>query len=120
MNKIEFEKWIEKEIEGVSLDGCFIDPSKDYRRELNQFRVNKRGDLLINRGRTKFNDGWEILIPKNRLNECDWISHMRQKAYMDFGEFVCAYLKACELAGIKNLNISIYGFNYACKYADGT
>ena len=120
MNKKEFEKWIEKEIEGVSLDGCFIDPSKDYRRELNQFRVNKRGDLLINRGRTKFNDGWEILIPKNRLNECDWISHMRQKAYMDFGEFVCASLKACELAGIKNLNISIYGFDDSSKYADGT
>lgn len=106
-----------KMIESIECE--FIDPSKDYRKPLNQFKVI-HGNLLINRGRTKLNDGWEILIPKNRLNECDWISHMRQKSYMDFGEFVCAYLKACELAGIKNLNISIYGFNYACKYADET
>lgn len=115
----EFEKKIKKETEGVSLDGCFIDPSADYRRPLNQFRVNKRGDLLIRRNRTRLNDGWEILITKERLTEEDWISHMRQKAYMDFGEFVCAYLKALEIAGVKNLNIMIYGFNYACKYADG-
>lgn len=115
MTDQEFEKMIKKEIEGVSLDGCFIDPRKDYRRPLNQFRVNRRGDLLIHRDRTQ----WEILIPRNRLTESDWISHMRQKAYMDFGEFVCAYLKALEIAGIKNLNMMIYGFDYACKFADG-
>ena len=113
-----FEEWIQREIEGVSLEGCLIDSRKDYRRTLNQFRVNKRGDLLINRGRTKLNDGWEILIPKNRLIESDWISHIRTKAYCDFGDFVCAYLKALEIAGVKSLNISIYGFDYACKYAD--
>lgn len=119
MEEHKFKNWIQKEIEGVSLEGRFIDPRKDYRKELNQFRVNKRGDLLINRGRTKLNSGWEIFIPKKRLTESEWIAHMRTKAYCDFGEFVCAYLKALEIAGIKNLNISIYGFNDACKYADG-
>ena len=120
MDKVEFEKWMQKEIEGVSLEGCFIDPSKDYRRELNQFRLNRHGDLLIRRNRTKLNDGWEIFIPRNRLTESDWIAHIRTKAYCDFGEFVCAYLKALEKAGVRNLNIAIYGFDYACKYADGT
>lgn len=115
----EFEEWIQKEIEGVDISDCILDPRKDYRRELNQFRVNKRGDLLIHRNRTKLNDGWEIFIPKNRLTESEWISHIRTKAYCDFGEFVNAYLKALEIAGVKNLNISIYGFNYSCKYADG-
>ena len=115
----EFENWIKKEIEGVSLDACLIDPSKDYRRELNQFRVNRRGDLLIYRGRTKLNDGWEIFIPRNRLTESDWIAHIRTKAYCDFGEFVCAYLKALERIGVRELSISLYGFDRSCKYADG-
>ena len=118
MKDQDFKNLIKKEIEGVDISDCWIDPSKDYRRELNLFRVNKRGDLLIHRDRTKLNDGWEILIPRNRLTESDWISHMRQKAYMNFGEFVCAYLKALEMAGVKTLNIVIYGFDYACKYAD--
>lgn len=118
MEDHDFKNRIKKEIEGVDISDYLIDPSKDYRRELNHFRVSKRGDLLIQRGRTKLNDGWEILIPRNRLTESDWISHMRQKAYMNFGEFVCAYLKALEMAGVKTLNIVIYGFDYACKYAD--
>ena len=116
MNKKEFENWMQKQIEGVSLEGCFIDPSKDYRRELNQFRVNGHGDLLINRfGR------WECLIERDRLTESDWIAHIRQKAYIkDYGAFICAYMKALEIAGVRSLNIAIYGFDSACKYADGT
>lgn len=116
----EFKKWIQKEIEGVDISDCLLDPNEDYRRELNQFKVNKRGDLLIHRNRTKLNNGWEIFIPKNRLTESEWISHIRTKAYCDFGEFVCAYMKALERLGIKSLNISIYGFDYACKYADNS
>ena len=108
-------KRIKKEIEGADISECFLDPRKDYRKPLDQCRVNKRGDLLIQRDRTK----WEILIPRNRLTESDWISHMRQKAYMDFGEFCFAYLKALEIAGFKNLIITIYGFDDACKFADG-
>ena len=113
-----FKKLAGDDPESIDLTDCWIDPSKDYRRELNQFRVNKRGDLLIHRDRTKSNDGWEIFIPKKRLTESDWISHIRTKAYCDFGEFVCAYLKALEIAGVKNLTIQIYGFNDSCKYAD--
>lgn len=116
--KKDFEEWIQKEIEGVSLDGCWLDFSEEYRRPLNQFKVNKRGDLLIHRGRTKLNDGWEILIPRNRLTEPEWISHIKTKAYCDFGEFVRAYMKALEMAGIHSLTIAIYGFNGTCKYAD--
>jgi hypothetical protein len=92
-----------------------LDPSKDYRRELSKFKVNLRGDLLIMR-----NNRWESLIKRERLTDDDWISHERTKLDIkDFGEFVCAYLKALERLGIKNLRISIYGFNDSCKYADG-
>lgn len=117
MNKTEFEQSILEEIKNVDVE--FLDPRKDYRRPLDQFRVNRRGDLLIRRDRTRMNDGWEILIPKERLTESDWISHMRQKGFMDFGHFVCAYMKALEMRGVKSLQISIYGFCHACRFADG-
>ena len=98
-----------------------VKPGRDYRRPLNQFKVNKRGDLMINRNESLPNNigRWEVFIIRERLTESDWISHMLEKAYCDFGEFVCAYLKALEIAGIKTLTIDIYGFDYACKYADG-
>lgn len=102
-----------------SLKGYWINPCMDYRLELSHFRVNKHGDLLINRGSTKHNDGWEIFIPKERLTESDWISDISTEDHRIFGEFVCAYLKALEVAGVKNLNISIYGFDDSFKYADG-
>lgn len=95
-----------------------LDPSKDYRRALSKYRVNKRGDLLIQRNRTSFNGGWEILIPRNRLTECDWVSHMKEKGYCNFGDFVCAYMKALEKAGIRKLEVVIYGFDDSFKYAD--
>lgn len=92
-----------------------LDPSKDYRRELSKFKVNLRGDLLIMR-----NNRWESLIKRERLTDYDWISQMRPKFDIkDFGEFVCAYLKALERLGIKNLRMFIYGFNNSCKYSDG-
>ena len=58
-----------------------------------------------------------MLIERERLAEDDWISHMRAKI-KDFGEFVAAYLKACELAGIMVLNIRIYEFACSHRYAD--
>ncbi len=92
-----------------------INPSMDYRRELNQYKVNKRGDLLF-----RENNRWEYFIRRERLTESDWISHLCGRlSNRQFGEFVCAYLKALERLGVKNLNISIYGFDSACKYSDG-
>ena len=37
----------------------------------------------------------------------------------DFGEFACAYFKACEMAGIKELKVTLRGeFNRSFKFAD--
>ena len=103
---------IEKMIGGVECE--LIDFRKDYRRELNQFKLNRHGDLLIKR-----NNRWEILIEKSRLTEGDWIAHLRTKQYIqDYGDFIRAYGKALEKAGVKTLTISIYGFDSACKFAD--
>ncbi len=85
-----------------------LDPRKDYRKELSKFRVNNNGDL-----QTMSRDGrWETLIPKQRLAEPDWISHMKEKGFVNFGEFICAYFKALEIQGIRNLQIAICGFGY--------
>lgn len=105
--------------EEIDISDCWLDYTKDYRRRLSQFKVNKRGDLLILRNRTKLNNGWEILIPRNRLTEEDWISHYRTKAYIDdFGDFVRAYFKALEKIGVRYLNVQIFGFDYSSKFAD--
>ena len=97
------------------LKNYFLDPSLDYRRELNQYKVNQRGDLFI-----RENNRWESLISRERLVEPDWIAHLCGRlSNREFGEFVCAYMKALEIAGVKNLTIAIYGFDSACKYADG-
>ena len=122
MTNKEFEKWMKERIGNVDVSGCLLDISKDYdecRPRLNNFKVNRRGDLLIHRNRTKTNDGWEVLINRERLAEDDWISHLNTKGYLDFGEFVVAYLKACERANIKMLEVRLYGeFDYKYKFAD--
>ena len=54
------------------------------------------------------NNRWESLIKRERLTDDDWIAHERTKLDIkEFGEFVCAYLKALERLGIKNLRMSI-------------
>lgn len=97
------------------LKGYLLDPSLDYRRELSQYKVNLRGDLLI-----RENNRWERLISRERLTEPDWIAHLCGRlSNRQLGEFVCAYMKALERLGVKSLNTAIYGFDSACKYADG-
>lgn len=109
-----FEKQIKDEIKNVELSDCLveIDPTKDYRIPLEHYKVNEHGDLL-----TWYWGKWHVLIERERLAEDDWISHMRAKT-KDFGEFVSAYLKACELAGIKELKIRVYEFACSHRYAD--
>ena len=102
------------EIKDVNLSDCWIeiDSTKDYRKPLAHYKANRHGDLL-----TWYWNKWHVLIKRERLAEDDWISHMRAKT-KDFGEFVAAYLKACELAGITKLNIRIYEFACSHRYAD--
>ena len=102
------------EIKDVNLSDCWveIDPTKDYRKSLARYKVNDHGDLL-----TWYWNKWHVLIERERLAEDDWISHMRAKT-KDFGEFMAAYLKACELTEITVLNIRIYEFACSHRYAD--
>ena len=101
------------------LKDYLIDPSKDYRQKLTMWRVDEHGNLIWLK--TKYGtDKSDYIIEKNRLTEDDWLTHMRGKMDTDeFGEFVCAYFKACEMAGIKELKVTLRGeFDSSFKNAD--
>lgn len=89
-----------------------FDPNKDYRHEIKGWRVDKYGDLVYydEHGNEKY---W---IQKHRLTEEDWISHMGQKGWVMLSEFIPAYFKACEMAGIKELTVKLYGWNEGYKF----
>ena len=96
-----------------------LDPSKDYREKLTMWRVDEHGNLIWIKNKNGTNRSFYV-IEKSQLMEDDWLTHMRGKMDTDeFGEFACAYFKACEMAGIKELKITLRGeFNRSFKYAD--
>ena len=111
---------MEKEKKQIDeLKDYILDPSKDYRQTLKMWRVDKNGNLVWVKNKYG-NDKSDYIIEKSRLTEDDWLPHMSSKMDVnEFGEFVCAYFKACEMAGIKELKITLRGdFNEAFKYAD--
>ena len=108
----------EKELKD-ELKDFMIDPSKDYREKLTMWRIDKDGNLIWVKTKNGTNKS-DYIIEKSRLTEGDWLTHMRGKMDVDeFGEFACAYFKACEMAGIKELKVTLRGeFNQSSKYAD--
>ena len=101
------------------LKDYLLDPSKDYRQTLTMWRVDKEGNLIWVKTKNGTNKSYYI-IEKSQLTEDDWLTHMRGKMDTDeFGEFACAYFKACEMAGIKELKVTLRGeFNRSFKFAD--
>jgi hypothetical protein len=111
---------MEKEKEMTDeLKDFIIDPSKDYRQILTMWRVDEDGNLIWVKTRNGTNKSYYI-IEKSQLKDGDWLTHMRGKMDADeFGEFACAYFKACEMAGIKELKVTLRGeFNQSFKYDD--
>ena len=111
---------MEKEKELANeLNDFILDPSKDYRQTLTMWRVDKDGNLVWVKTKNGTNKSYYI-IEKNRLTEDDWLTHMRGKMDTDeFGEFACAYFKACEMAGITELKVKLRGeFDRSFKFAD--
>ena len=111
----------------ILMEYCPKYKSKDYRKKIIDFKVNTHGDLLIKRYKwdlliskeqldseqdlqiTQYE--WEVLIPKEQLSNGVWLSDMIEESGIDYGEFVRAYLLACEKAGIKQITIRIYGLS---------
>ena len=111
---------MEKEKEMTDeLKDYLLDPLKDYRQTLTMWRVVKDGNLVWLKTKNGTNKSYYV-ITKEQLKEDDWLTHMRGKMDVDeFGEFACAYFKACEMAGIKELKVTLRGeFNRPFKFAD--
>lgn len=105
------------------LESAKITSSGDYRRSIRHFYIDGDGNLVWRKLMTGEDPmsglGHDYVIEADRLTESDWIAHMYEKMdYVTFGEFVCAYLKALEMKGIKSLNIDIFGFNETQKFVE--
>lgn len=50
-------------------------------------------------------------ISADRLKEPDWIPHLAGKNWIDWNEFIPAYLQACENAGIQFVGIRTFWGN---------
>lgn len=103
----------------IDLKDCLLDPSKDYRQTLTMWRVDKHGNLIWVKDKYGNNKSFYVIEKKELIDE-DWLTHMRGKLdAADFGEFACAYFKACEMAGIKELKVTLRGeFNRSFKFTD--
>ena len=101
------------------LKDYILDPSKDHRQKLNMWRVDKDGNLIWLKNKFGTNKSYYVIM-KEELMDDEWLTHMRGKMDADeFGEFACAYFKACEMAGITELKVTLRGeFNRAFKFAD--
>lgn len=86
---------------------------QDYRQRIYGYKLSKRGDLLVRNGQT-----WEILIGKQHLADGDWLSDFATEPGMNFGQFVRAYLVACQRAGITHMDVRIYGFSDSYRLED--
>jgi len=86
----------------AEIDAKFkIDLSKPIQRSMKfgAWVVDEKGNI------TESTRPYEI--ESNQLMEADWILHMSKKAWCNLGDFVNAYLTACDIAGIKTLNIRV-------------
>lgn len=67
--------------------------------QIGKWNVKKNGDMCY--------DGW-YLIHANRLTKEDWITHLFEKRWIDFNEFIPAYFQALKNAGKEFVTIRIF------------
>jgi len=108
-----------KENENIDLAKKLLEQFEACRETLTMWRVDEYGNLQwvtdkYGRDRTYY------VIEKNRLKRDYLLSHMISKMDAnEFGQFVCAYFKACEMAGITELEVSLSGvFDRDFKFGD--
>lgn len=73
----------------------FFSPQDKIKQEsqFGKWHVSKSGDMTYDNGRYSIYD--------NQLKEDDWISHMFEKGWIDWNEFIPAYFQALKNAGIQ-------------------
>jgi len=64
-----------------------------------KWEVKHNGEMIF--------DNWYI-IEADRINEKDWILHLSTKGWIDWNDFIPAYLQALENAKISEVTILTY------------
>lgn len=65
-----------------------------------KWKVEPSGDMIY--------DGGRYAIYDNRLTWDEWILHLTSKGWIDWNDFIPAYLQALRNAGIQKLSILAY------------
>jgi hypothetical protein len=77
-----------------------LDEHKRKQTKFGKWEVGPDGEMTY--------DGDRYWIEKERLTEEDWILHLSEKAWIDWNEFIPAFLQALENAKIKKVTILAY------------
>lgn len=82
--------------------GRFIDQLNEASKEKPKFgkwKVSKSGDMVYDKGKYD--------IYHDQLSK-DWILHLSGKVWIDWNEFIPAYLQALENAGIEYIKMRVF------------
>lgn len=69
----------------------------DETKKFNGWEVQSNGDLSFS--------SKNYVIEKDRLSDPGWILHLMSKDWVDFNDFLPAYLEALKSSGIDRINI---------------
>ena len=90
---------ISEQIKKLALTTDFTKPIKKF----GKWKVSLKGDMTYDKGRYS--------IHHKRLKENNWIIHLSEKHWIDFNEFIPAYLQALKNANIQFLEIMTFYTN---------
>lgn len=94
-----------------------IKPDKNY---LDNYRKVVAEHPSLMDGYEKFNEDWYISkngdmnhisdypIDSNQLEDDDWILHLMEKSWFDANTFIPAYYRACRLAGVQSVEMTMF------------
>jgi hypothetical protein len=78
----------------------FSGQSHEVCYEFGKWSVDKAGNMEYDKGK--------YYISRRRLQQDNWIIHLFQKRWIDWNEFMPAYLTACKINKIDSITIKIF------------
>lgn len=87
-------------LSGENLALRYTPQSMEVAHEFGKWSVDKIGNMEYDKGR--------YFIGKERLREDDWISHLFEKGWIDWNEFVPAFFTACKINKIEHVTLRVF------------
>jgi hypothetical protein len=73
--------------------------SMDVAYEFGRWKVDKNGNMEFN---------CRYYIGNDRLKEDDWVSHLFEKGWIDWNEFIPAFFTACKINKIEHVTLRVF------------